>query len=155
MQQEPIARILPHLFADTSVTGVEVISRMRGDVSPAQAQTPYQFPLCGLSGGGEGEPVIEGGVPNNPRGDRVARVMIGSEDGVRRTIGLCSRIAWSLHASVFAATEANLSENPVTPDATTSGVSLPDNSRGLSTNTNRHGWEGDRTPRQLAKRLAT
>jgi hypothetical protein len=98
MQQDPIAWILRHLLADTSITGVEVMSRMRGHVSPAQPQASYQLPLCGLSGGGEGEPVIEGAVPNDSRGDRVARVVIGSEDGVRRMTGLCSRIAWSLHA---------------------------------------------------------
>jgi hypothetical protein len=111
------------------------MSRMRGHVPPAQPQASHQFPLCGLSGGGEGEPVIERAVSNGSPGDRVARVVIGSENGVRRMTGLCSRIGWSLHAYVFAATETNLSENAIAPEATTSGVSLPDNSRGLSTNT--------------------
>ena len=90
MQEHPIAWILAHLFADTAVTGVEVMSRVRGHASPAQPQASHQFPLCGLSGGGEGEPVIEGGVPNDARDDRVARVVIGGEEVVRRMTGLWS-----------------------------------------------------------------
>lgn len=134
VQQDPIARILARIFADTSVKAAQVVFHVRCHMSPPQPQSTYQFPLCGVSSSGEGEPVIErcvcssiirlqgsgdpsgGGVPHESRGDGVARVMIGSKDGIRRTVGRSvfqSRIAPSLHSPRFAATETNLSENSV------------------------------------------